>query len=111
MWGCGILRVCDNADSSPDLPKAEGGIYMANNVSKSCRIWSALVKDPGLVVGHHGDLEHVREILGPGEMMQANTMYWMTDRTPHESLPLEQETHRQFFRLVTSELSAWFPGH
>jgi hypothetical protein len=38
-------------------------------------------------------------------------MYWLTDRTPHESLPLKNASHRQYFRLVTSRLSAWFPQH
>merc|ERR1712176_540425 len=61
--------------------------------------------------GHHGDLEHVRGILGKGMGMEANTMYWLTDRTPHETLPVKEDTYRQFFRVVTSKLSAWFPEH
>merc|ERR1712039_88135 len=43
--------------------------------------------------------------------MRENTIYWLTDRTLHESLPVKQETYRQFFRLVTSSLSVWFPEH
>jgi len=43
--------------------------------------------------------------------MAPNEMYWLTDRTPHESLPLKTDTYRQFFRLVTSQLSAWFAEH
>ncbi len=35
----------------------------------------------------------------------------MTDRTPHESLVLKEGTTRQFFRLVTGEVSAWFTAH
>merc|ERR1712139_709132 len=38
-------------------------------------------------------------------------MYWLTDRTPHETLPVKEDTYRQFFRVVTSSLSAWFPEH
>ena len=32
-------------------------------------------------------------------------------RTPHQSLPLETSTYRQFFRLVTSEVSLWYRDH
>ena len=35
-------------------------------------------------------------------------VYWITDKTPHESLPLKEKTMRQFFRIVTSEVSFWF---
>ena len=38
-------------------------------------------------------------------------MYWITDRTPHEALLLNKGTYRQFFRLVTSEVSFWFQDH
>jgi len=111
MWGCGLLRVDKEHDDTPDLPRVEGGIYMASSVKNSCHMWNALITDPALVTGQHGDLEHIREELGKGEAMRPNLMYWLTDRTPHESLPLQEETYRQFFRLVTSDLSAWFPEH
>merc|ERR1712194_526766 len=111
MGGCGLLRVQKEKDDTPDLPRAEGGIYMASNVDNSCRVWDALITDPGLVTGQHGDLEHIREVLGKGDAMQSNKMYWLTDKTPHESLLLQEETYRQFFRLVTSGLSVWFPEH
>ena len=42
---------------------------------------------------------------------KANRMYWMTDRSPHESLPLKAGTYRQFFRLVTSRVGLWFEDH
>jgi len=112
MWGCGLLRVYrEEDDEYPHLPRVEGGIYMANSVKDTCMVWDASIEDPGLVAGHHGDLDHVREILGAGHMMRKNTMYWLTDRTPHETLPVKEDTYRQFFRVVTSSLSAWFPEH
>ncbi len=43
--------------------------------------------------------------------MEANRMYWMTDRTPHEWLPLKTTTYCQFFRLVTSQVGLWFADH
>jgi hypothetical protein len=112
MWGCGLLRVYQKEhDTDPDKPRVEGGIYMANSVPNSCMLWDALILDPGLVAGQLGDLEHVREILGSGTNMRADTMYWLTDKTPHETLPMEEDGYRQFFRVVTSALSAWFPEH
>ena len=38
-------------------------------------------------------------------------VYWITDKTPHESVPLKEKTMRQFFRIVTSEVSFWFRDH
>lgn len=111
MWGCGLLRADSHYDDHRDLPRVEGGIYMANSVSGSCMLWDAIVDDPGAVVGPLGDLEHARELLGKGELMQGNKIYWLTDRTPHETLPMEEDTYRQFFRVVTSKLSVWFPEH
>ena len=35
----------------------------------------------------------------------------MTDRTPHESLPLKPGQYRQYFRLVTSNVSVWYAKH
>ena len=102
-WGCGIVRM--------DRSTWEGGIYMASNVPSSCKVWDLVVKDPAAAAGKNGDLEHLREVLGEGKLMEANKIYWLTDATPHESLPLEESCHRQFFRLVTSSLSVWYPEH
>ena len=43
--------------------------------------------------------------------MKPGQLYWITDRTPHESLPLKEGTHRQFFRIVTSDVSLWYKDH
>jgi len=95
-WGGGCTTTMKN------------GIYMANNVESSCRIWPNLLKDPGSVQGMFGNLEHLRPLLSPSSMMKPNTLYWLTDCTPHEGLPLKRRTYRQFFRLVSSKLSIWF---
>ena len=63
-------------------------------------------------VGEHGDIEHLRPIFEGTEFhLFPNTIYWMTDRTPHEALPVEAGTHRQYFRLVTSDISVWYRFH
>ena len=96
--------------------KLEGGIYMASNVENSCRVWNCQIQRPEVdsldIVGKHGDVEHLREWLSENsEVMEANRVYWITDRTPHESLPLAKGTYRQFFRLVTSLVGVWFQDH
>ena len=46
-----------------------------------------------------------------GISMESDQVYWITDRTPHESLPLQSTRMRQFFRIVTSEVSFWYKDH
>ena len=84
-----------------------GGIYMCNNVDKSACTWNASISETGA----NGDVEHLRELLGPGVPMQLNTLYWLTDATPHETLPMCEATHRQFFRVVTAGVSVWYEKH
>eukprot|EP00746_Dinoflagellata_sp_MGD_P144033 gnl/MRDRNA2_/MRDRNA2_76800_c0_seq1.p1 gnl/MRDRNA2_/MRDRNA2_76800_c0~~gnl/MRDRNA2_/MRDRNA2_76800_c0_seq1.p1 ORF type:complete len:388 (-),score=67.70 gnl/MRDRNA2_/MRDRNA2_76800_c0_seq1:10-1173(-) len=102
-WGCGIVR--------GDWSRVHGGIYMASNVPNSCKVWNVQISDPTAIAGNLGDIEHLRDLLGEGMMLEAGVMYWMTDATPHESLPLTCETYRQFFRVVAGGLSAWYPMH
>jgi hypothetical protein len=89
---------------------------MASNVENSCRVWNCQIQRPKVdcldIVGRHGDIEHLREFLPTdSETMDANTLYWITDRTPHESLPLVDGGYRQYFRLVTSLVGLWFKDH
>ena len=90
----------------------QGGIYIASNVPNSCKVWNCKILPPEDnspdVIGEHGDIEHLRSFLPPScEVMDANTVYWLTDRTPHEALPLSKEVYRQFVRVVTSQLTYW----
>lgn len=90
---------------------------MASNIPNSCRAWNCQIeKDQNNgsdIIGEHGSCEHLKEFL-PNDnevLMKANTLYWITDRTPHESLPLTKRTYRQFFRVVTENVSLWFADH
>jgi len=103
-WGMGISSY--NKDSF----KIRGGIFMASNVADSCRVWDCQIMDD-TCIGHLGDIEHLTSLLPESEVMEPNCLYWITDRTPHESLPLKKKTYRQFFRLVTSQVSLWFEDH
>ena len=93
-------------------PYAElvGGIFMASNVDNSCGVWDCQIINDELI-GELGDIEHLRDFLPNSEVMIKNELYWLTDRTPHESLPLGLGTYRQFFRLVTSQVSLWYEDH
>ena len=83
---------------------------MASSVSKSCKVWNCSVEPEA--VEHLGDIEHLRSLLpGEGEVLKPGQLYWITDRTPHESLSLKEGTFRQFFRIVTSDVSLWYKDH
>eukprot|EP00439_Symbiodinium_sp_Y106_P027044 s5042_g3.t1 len=89
----------------------QGGIYTASTVARSTRAWDMRFAQLSDIAGPLGDLEHVRTLLGAGTELDANTLYWLTDATPHESMVLEESTYRQYFRLVTSEVSIWYSAH
>eukprot|EP01084_Bolivina_argentea_P095224 171211_1 len=97
---------------------AKDGLFMASNIPKSCAIWNCRIiqrddREIEEVIGELGNIEHLRKCLPNNKRitMRANCIYWCTDRTPHESLPMEQSGYRQFFRLVSSNLSVWYPKH
>lgn len=89
-----------------------GGIYMASSVADTSEVWDALVdKNVKGIVDEHGNCEHLRPLLGPGTKLQANQLIWMTDCTPHEALSQPVGSYRQFFRVVTSDVTHWFAQH
>eukprot|EP00794_Sanderia_malayensis_P020444 gene20444-22460_t len=102
-WGLGAHRI-------DEVPLVEGGIYMTSNVNESCKVYNCEIINDNLI-GELGDIEHLREFMPEGETMKKDCLYWITDRTPHESLPLKKSTTRQFFRLVTKDVSIWYEDH
>lgn len=103
-WGGGMMmrnqKIC-------------GGIFMASNVSASTAIWNCKIVDrDGSIIGAHGNIERMRSLLGPADIkLNAGELVWITDKTPHESLPLHQGTVRQYIRVVTGDVTAWFADH
>lgn len=81
------------------------GIYMASTQAKTTRIYDCLVEP----THHHGAL--AKEPDAPSELMKANTMYWFSDRVPHEAIIAKQGYYRQWFRLVSEEISGWYSRH
>lgn len=104
-------HVSQGFTSDAGLPR--GGIFMASTVADSTRIYNCRVLDTqGDVIGPHGDVERLRAVLDEdvkSYTLEANELAWITDRTPHESLPVNGE--RQYFRLVVGEIGAWYAHH
>ncbi len=100
-WGGGA-PVPPPAPPKP-APKPTKGIYMASSDGR-CRVWDEMRRD----VDDHGS---VLGKLGTGSEMEPGVLYWMTDRTPHQSLPSLARHHRQFFRLVADEIGVWWSQH
>ena len=84
------------------------GIYMASS-DGTCNIYDTYVSNKN--VDKHGST--LKESVANTRCVKAkpSTMYWVTDRTPHESLPVAEKTNRQFFRLVSEDIHAWYKKH
>lgn len=95
-WGGGT------APTKPKDPKK--GIYMASSDGR-CRIWDLITHE----VDAHGKL--LRDPGGMFIVTKPETLYWLTDRTPHESLPALRSGYRQFFRLVADDIGVWWAKH
>ena len=79
------------------------GLYMAST-DGACRIWEHTTYD----VNEHGAVNE--DLAGvPSFQCEPSVLYWMTDATPHEALP--SKGPRQFFRLVSEDVSVWFDRH
>jgi len=92
------LHVDKSFDGWGNRQLSKGGIFMASTVENSTRIWQTRITNSHL----DGTCEHLRNLLGTGELCEANELIWITDECPHESLPVESNTYRQFFRYVAS---------
>ena len=79
------------------------GMYMASNDGQ-CRLWNCQIDE----VDNHGAIALE---LGEGIQMKPSTLYWMTDKTPHEALPSVKDGMRQFFRLVSEDVGVWWAKH
>ena len=109
-WGGGV-RDFFYPDTEGEPDKFDGGLYMASNMDNTCELFDALVAKGQGIVDYHGGGDHLRPFIGQGTKLKANELAWLTDRTPHQALPQPKSGYRQFFRLVTSNISVWFQQH
>jgi hypothetical protein len=111
-WGGGVREFYYGADKIAGAFDAyEGGLYMASNMDDTCELFDALVAKGQGLVDYHGSGDHLRLFIGTSTKLKANELAWLTDRTPHQALPQPKKGYRQFFRLVTSNISVWFQQH
>jgi hypothetical protein len=82
-----------------------GGLFMANTVAGSCAIYDTSFNDTAF----GGEVPEEAMVGVTRRLTEASRLYWIHDRTPHESLP--HTGRRQFFRLVTNDVTMWFEDH
>ena len=101
--------------------KVEAGIYVASSVSNFCAAWNSKIMDDSATDGTNiistntsdfsrrtnEDIEHLRNYIGKRKTFKPNTVYWITDRTPFEFLPLSDNTYSQYFSIITHQGSSW----
>ena len=66
------------------------------------------------LANNSGEAQRIEEEEGyqrKKKMMKGNIIYWLTGRTPRESLPVNKQRYQQFFRLVTNNVSVWYEQH
>lgn len=85
-----------------------GGLFIGSNVAGTTAMYlDDDVQEPGPM----GNCEEFRNQMGKKTLNEANTIYRISDSTPHEALSMKQTGLRQFFRLVTSNIGGWYEKH
>lgn len=102
--GGGWLHYCNDVGASPIGRMA---VIVVASVS-GCRAWA------GRFVGRpakDGDLSHIADQLGPGEILPPNVGYLLSPDCVHESMTFDQQVIRSFIRIALpvsfSEASIW----
>lgn len=74
-----------------------------------CRAWEGTFEAE---LGPDGEFENVApQLIGKKEItLQPSTLYWMGAHTVHESMPMPQDTFRQFVRISLPSDAPWFDG-
>ncbi|KAJ3327711.1 hypothetical protein HDU93_001830 [Gonapodya sp. JEL0774] len=109
-WGCGIKDLASR--------KKVEGIFFGSNVDGTSCVYPNVVLCPAMA-DSLGSIEGYRHLLDTKPVvMRENEIYWITDKTPHESLPVRvrgnrnpKPVYRQFFRLVTGKIDVWYSKH
>jgi hypothetical protein len=92
--GGGWLHTCN--DLGLDFPLQRMAIIVASTV-EGCRAWRG---DFDTMPKDDGDVSHIEDQLGEGEILPANAGFLLSPDCIHESLIFPQPTKRQFLRLA-----------
>lgn len=67
----------------------------------------------GMIEGEPGPEGECGHLVMPnaGELFEAGHVYWVDGACVHESLPVQEETKRQFVRLSMPSNGPWFEGY
>ena len=74
-----------------------------------CRAWNqTFIGKPG----YEGECDHLADQCnGEGTLFGAGEVYWVDGLCVHESIPMVEETARQFVRLSMPSKAPWFEGY
>lgn len=75
-------------------------VLLSNSLPYSCAIWEAIEED----TSEDGDIGYLSDKypLSDAHLMDAGEVVKIRLLTPHESLPVKEDTPRQFIRIVSS---------
>eukprot|EP00929_Paragymnodinium_shiwhaense_P044200 TRINITY_DN22684_c0_g1_i1.p1 TRINITY_DN22684_c0_g1~~TRINITY_DN22684_c0_g1_i1.p1 ORF type:complete len:281 (+),score=31.94 TRINITY_DN22684_c0_g1_i1:311-1153(+) len=82
-----------------DAPQELAPIYMATTMPNTYRFWNCHIREPARAAGSCGEVEHLTDFMGDGELMAENTLYHLTDVTPYEAIAAASDVYRQYFRV------------
>jgi hypothetical protein len=82
------------------------GMLTISNTSH-CKAWLGIYDG---IPGDDGECGHI-ELNDSYEIFEANQIYWVDGACIHESLPVVEDTKRQFVRLSMPSNAPWFEGY
>jgi hypothetical protein len=62
------------------------------------------------VPGDEGECDHLK-VPNDGELFEDGHIYWVDGACVHESMPVVEQTKRQFVRLSMPSNGPWFEGY
>jgi len=94
-WGGGGWGSSHTVTLDPDV-----SIILANNLDDSCAVWDADHENTSLDgdIGHESDMYPYED----ARFMKAGEVHRIGILTPHESIPVQEDTQRQFLRILSS---------
>jgi hypothetical protein len=101
-WGGGNWGGSNRTTLSRDVK-----VLISNSIDKTCAVWDAEHENTTI----DGDIGYLsdRYPYDSAMFMMAGEVYEIGILTPHESLPVNQDTRRQFIRIVSSGVNGREP--